>query len=219
VEESDVQKVAGKTGESCGWSAYHQLIYSALLRELADYDSVWNGMVDRCRATGFEEKFAHLFDPVEEASIPVLLLAHSLVEALANWYLAMKCDVELFAGLERWSVMRKWALAPRFWLPEYSLPKDGELSKDLHWLIARRNRIAHPKADIETGGRPVHKGNYPEVSDTEHDHVVACGALPRRLVTHLQKFDSASYVRMMSFALESKEGDSLNRLRREKLRR
>jgi hypothetical protein len=156
---------------------------------------------------------------VEEARIPVLLLAHSLVEALANWYLAMKCDEQLFAGLERWGVMRKWEVAPRFWSPGYSLPKDGELYRDLGWLIARRNRITHPKAEIEIGGKPVHNGNYPEVSDAEHKFVVACGTLPRRLVAHLQTFDSASYVRMMMLALELKEGDSLNRLRREKLRR
>src|SRR5687768_4986597 len=84
-----------------GYSMYHQNIFAALVRALESYNGIWNDMVERCKAIGTDVKMVASFDDIEEAAIPVILLAHVMVEALANWYLALSCPAERFRQIER----------------------------------------------------------------------------------------------------------------------
>ena len=137
-----------------GWSMYHQNIFAALVRAVENYARVWTEMERRCKAQGMDVKIAAAFDDIEEAAIPVILLAHAMVEALANWYLGLNCSARNFREIEYEGVLKKWTVIPKEWLPKYALPKNHEmgggtvshvirlLSKRMRrsftWAIARR---------------------------------------------------------------------------------
>ncbi len=182
------------------FSNYHSLIYSALnnsshqhkqlLEEIADFKTNATELND-------QEKLIqlHIYGQKLEASrIVVTLLAHSFIEALANFYISLKCKSEQFKVLERGSLMNKWMVIPSRFIPEYSFPENGKLREDLKMLNETRNRISHFKPTIITDGQTTHEGFLPEIPKSSGEFVESITSLPLRLLKHLSLFDKSGDV-------------------------
>lgn len=114
----------------------------------------------------------------------------TLVEALVNLYLALKCDAGLFASLENVRLLEKWCSIPRLFNPKYKLDKSSVLYENLYELIRRRNLIVHYKPAIIKSGVTIHKGRFPKKSNDEDKLTLAFTQLPIRLLENLKKYDN-----------------------------
>ena len=121
--------------------------------------------------------------------IVIILLANSMIEALANFYLANKCDEEQFAALERLSTLEKLVVVPKLFLKEYEFPKNGKLYSELKALLALRTSVVHAKPRIIVNGQTIHKGNLAKKVLTSTVSPDKCVSLPVRLVEHLCLYD------------------------------
>ncbi len=118
----------------------------------------------------------------------------TLVEALANLYLALKCDAGLFASLENVRLLEKWCSMPRLFNPEYKLDKSTVLYRNLDDLIQRRNLIVHYKPAIVKSGVTIHKGKFPKKQNNEDKLILAFTQLPIQLLDNLKKYDNCMSV-------------------------
>ena len=114
----------------------------------------------------------------------------TLIEALANLYLALKCDAGLFASLENVSLLEKWCSIPRLFNPKYKLDKSRVLYENLKELIRKRNSIIHYKPTIVKSGVTIHKGKFPKKSNDEDKLTLTFTQLPIRLLENLKKHDN-----------------------------
>ncbi len=121
--------------------------------------------------------------------IIIVIETCTLIEALANLYLAFKCDAGLFASLENVSLLEKWCSIPRLFNPKYKLGKSTVLYGNMKTLIQRRNLIIHYKPAIVKNGVTVHKGKLPKKQDNEDKLILAFTQLPIQLLDNLNKFD------------------------------
>jgi len=115
--------------------------------------------------------------------------ACTLVEALANLYLSLKCDAGLFGSLEKVSLLEKWYSIPRLFNSKYKLVKSSVLYRNLRELIRTRNSIIHHKPVIVKNGVVVHKGNYPKKPNNEYELIIAFTQIPIKLLENLEKYD------------------------------
>ena len=118
----------------------------------------------------------------------------TLIEALANLYLALKCDAELFTSLENVRLLEKWCSIPRVFNPKYKLDKNTVLYMNLNNLIQRRNLIVHYKPAIVKSGVTIHKGKFPKKSNNEDKLILAFTQLPIQLLDNLKKYDDCMSV-------------------------
>lgn len=198
-----------------GWSMYDHHIFAALVRAAEQYRLLWVDMEQRCK-TPLDLKLAAGSDEIEEAAIPVILLAHAMVEALANWYLAMSCSKKDFKTCGSQSLIEKWRSVPRQWLSKYALPENHELCRDLQTLIARRKRITHHKPFVEADEQVIHAGDQKKMATADLAFVKRIASLPLRLIEHLKQFDSAQFLHFCTITLEQKQACVLQRMRRER---
>lgn len=126
------------------------------------------------------------------SEVNIILLASSLVEAMANMFYSERADRDTFSILERTKIIEKWVTLPKLYVPTYSLPKEGKIYKTLKELNTRRNSITHPKPHMIKGNNVLHKGNlYKRTSDEYKLHLEFC-KLPCLLIEHLKKHDSSA---------------------------
>jgi hypothetical protein len=126
------------------------------------------------------------------AEVSIVLVAASLVEAMANMFLSRHASSETFAILERATPIEKWVTLPKLLLPSYSLPKDEKTYKTLKLLSNRRNSITHPKPHLVKGSLMVHKGNlFKRTTDEYGLHLDFC-ALPLLLIENMKKYDESA---------------------------
>ncbi len=118
----------------------------------------------------------------------------TLVEALANLYLALKCDSGLFASLENVRLLEKWCSIPRLLNPKYKLDKSTVLYRNLDDLIKRRNLIVHYKPAIVKSGVTIHEGKFPKKQNNEDKLILAFTQLPIQLLDNLGKYDNCMSV-------------------------
>jgi hypothetical protein len=180
---------------STGHTIYYSILAQALARQHLQYSEYYEA---NFRKHG---KFVEAFEELEERKVSIILLCASLVEALANAYLSLKLETEQFNLLEMQNPVEKWVTAPTFFLPNYSLPKGGDLYQGLKTLFARRNGITHMKPEVRKNGKLVHKGNHPR-AEYEHDQIRLWYSLPSSLLQHLSKFDTSNELHMIACSLD-----------------
>jgi hypothetical protein len=182
------------------FSNYHSLLYSALNNSSDQHEQLLEEIVDfKKNATGLneQEKLICLHNyglKLEESRIVVTLLSCSFIEALANFYISLKCKSEQFKILERVGLLDKWTAVPSLFIPEYHFPKNSELYRDLKMLNDTRNRISHSKPEIVTDGQVTHEGFLPKIPKSSRAFAETITSLPLRLVKHLSAFDKSEDV-------------------------
>jgi len=118
-------------------------------------------------------QFHELFDQRHaSAYITVVMLSHSLCEAVINAVLAIGLasndSAELFSLIDRADFRQKWVLGPRSFQPGYRFPTSSAMHETLTTLMRERNAIVHMKIDIEVAGNTLIEGSsferkpYPE---------------------------------------------------------
>jgi hypothetical protein len=125
--------------------------------------------------------------------IVIVLLTNSLIEALANTYLAAKCGEEQFEALERISTLEKWVVIPGLFVKEYEFPKGEGLYCELKHLLGLRTSFVHPKPRVDVNGQTVHQGNLAKGVSVSALTPDKCVSLPVRLVEHLCLYDPDGY--------------------------
>ncbi len=146
-------------------------------------------------------KETHGRSTLEVHELRTLLIIESctLIEGLANLYLSLKCDAELFSTLEKATVIEKWTTIPALLIEGYHLDKSRSTYKHLVELVKLRNSIIHPKPIVIVGGILKHKGAHSKRSNNEHKAILSYVRLPIRLVENLIKYDKET----MRFQVES----------------
>lgn len=109
-------------------------------------------------------QFFDLFDQrLMTEYVTVVMLSHSLCEALINAILALglaKADAaDLFPLLERVKFRDKWRLAPKSFAPSYTFPRGAALDESLTRLADQRNALVHLKIDLDVNGVKVLGGS------------------------------------------------------------
>lgn len=181
---------------SMGFSGYHMLLGSTLNQHAKEYQKYYALSHKR------HGDMVEMMDSIEERRIVLAILTASLLEAVANVYLALKLNPSQFAIFEMCSVIDKWVVIPSLILPNFSFPKGGDLHESLTTLIRRRNWIAHMKPQVECNGKRVHKGNCPKTSKSDHQLILGWLALPVRLIDNLAKYDTSAEFRHLEMSLQ-----------------
>ncbi len=141
----------------------------------------------------------------------IVLIAASLVEAIANMFYSERADSEMFAILERAKPIEKWVTLPKIYIPSYSFSKSGKLYNTLKLLISRRNSLLHPKPQMIKGEGLVHKGNLTKKTKDEYTlHLDFC-ELPSLLLKNLKTHDSnaGTMLEIMFSMLPEQKKDAL----------
>lgn len=126
------------------------------------------------------------------SEVNIVLVAASMIEAMANMFYSEHADSEMFSIIQRATPIDKWVTLPRIYIPNYSLPKNEKIFCLLKSLISRRNSITHQKPNFVKGGAILHKGNvYSRTSNECKLHIDFC-RLPGLLVQHLSKYDKVA---------------------------
>lgn len=108
----------------------------------------------------FHEKFdqRHMSEYVA-----VVMLAHSLSEALINAVLAIGLahigSVELFPLIEKADFKQKWLVGPKTFEPAYTFPVGTALHETLIQLNKQRNALVHHKIELQVNGTKVLEGS------------------------------------------------------------
>lgn len=187
-----------------GFSAYHIYLNLALDEAVNDYERTRTEIQNH---SSFPEEtttleVTRLHYRLEQKYATAILLAACCVEAIGNLLLAMKTTPDQFASLQRASFIEKWTVVPPLFLPDYTLPRNGELYQDLKRLQNRRNTLAHLKEEVVRGEAVVHPGSLPESAGDEHVFVGRCRTLPLRLVKHITKFDQDAQQILMTLSFK-----------------
>jgi hypothetical protein len=192
---------------SIATASFHFTIDKAHEQEINRYLKLWKEIQEFGNTTigKSEEERRHLYFErfgfrLESSRLIITLLTCCDIEGMANFYIATKTDEKKFAILENASLLDKWVTIPRFFCPEYELPKDGQLYQDLKLLITERNSIVHPKPVINIDDNKVHKGNMPKRKTDEHEFTHRNAKLPLRLMQNLWKYDQSQEVRLLLFS-------------------
>jgi hypothetical protein len=120
--------------------------------------------------------------------LTIVILTAALCEATINAYLALKLDKDRFGLIDRTSPVSKWTVAPRFVLPNYSIP-DGDLETDLKYLFECRNAVMHAKPEVMEGQDKRHAGNWKPLAELGHSRISGLVTVPIRLAKNLADFD------------------------------
>lgn len=95
--------------------------------------------------------------------VTIIMLAHSLSEALINAVLAIGLanadSTELFPLFEKADFKKKWLFGPKSFSPKYQFPHGTGLHQTLVMLARQRNALVHYKIDLEVDGTKVLKGS------------------------------------------------------------
>jgi hypothetical protein len=121
--------------------------------------------------------------------VVIVLLTNSLIEALANTYLAVKCSEEQFEALERMSTLEKWVVIPGLFVKEYEFPTGEMLYCELRHLLGLRTSFVHAKPRVVVNGQTLHPGNLAKGVSISVLTPDKCVSLPVRLVEHLCLYD------------------------------
>jgi len=189
-----------------GFSGYHIYLNLALDEAVGEYERTFTEIQNHPSFTEEIEEdetlgLIRLQYRLKQKFTTTILLAACCVEALGNLFLAIKTTPDQFASLERASFIEKWTVIPSQFLPEYTLPQDGQLYGDLRRLQIYRNAIAHLKEEVIRGKTVVHSGSLPKTASDEHVFISRCRTLPIRLVKHLIKFDQSTEPRLKLMAV------------------
>jgi hypothetical protein len=125
--------------------------------------------------------------------VVVVLLTNSLIEALANTYLAVKCSEEQFEALERMSTLEKLVVIPGFFVKGYEFPKGEALYCELKHLLGLRTSLVHSKPRVVVNGQIVHQGNLAKGVSISALPPDKCVSLAVRLLEHLCLYDPDGY--------------------------
>ena len=186
--------------KSFSTAGYHWTLFSSLERAAEQYQQNWKKYQkvqpkDLIPGTTKTFKIPPGYPTakyaLEDARLKIYLLSATCVEALANYYLSLKTDAELFAIFEKVSPVEKWVTVPRLLIPTYRFPKSGSLYLILKKLIKIRNEIIHHKPLIAVDKKIIHKGKITKKEDdiSEHKFTLACVSLPLKLAKYLAKYD------------------------------
>lgn len=186
---------------SGGSSAYQAYLQIALNDAVSAYQQTHEAVSERLPLTDSPDpELTLLHYALEQHRATALVLAACCVEALANLYLAHKATREQFAALEFTSFLEKWTTLPSLFVPNYLLPKDGELYQDLKRLVSRRNAVMHLKEDVHHGD-VLHPGSRPQVASDEKLFILRCRSLPERLLNHLASYDKTETIMLVRAVL------------------
>ena len=126
--------------------------------------------------------------------VVIVLLTNSIIEGIANYYLASKCENDQFELLERSSTLDKLVTVPKLFLKEYKFQKNEALFCELKELLNLRTSMVHPKPRIFENGKLVHKGNLPfSLLNCAAAKPDKCLSIPVRLVEHLCSQDPEAF--------------------------
>ena len=145
----------------------------------------------------FEDDLFNCSQRLEEAQIVIILLAHSFIEALANFYLLLKTTPDQFNIIEKTGLIDKWTVVPSLFLKDYTFPKGEKIYNDLKELNGRRNAITHCKPQVIIDDEIVLEGNLQIKYKKSHEFMDSCMSLPKRLVDHLGKFDKSADIDLL----------------------
>ena len=122
--------------------------------------------VDRgiAHAASYQWQFYARFDERHMSEyVTVVLLSHSLCEALINAALAIGLanagSPELFSLVERADFKQKWISAPKSFYPAYKFPRGTALYESLVHLAKQRNSLVHHKIELKLNGTKVLDGS------------------------------------------------------------
>ena len=186
------------------YSAYHSTILSTLKRQVSQYHKLYEesqGFTPEDIAPNadiemvFLQKFGFALD---ESRLVIILLSHSFIEALANFYLALCTDKRQFNDLEKTGFIKKWTEIPCRFVPDYRLPTGEQIYQDLELLNTRRIAITHVKPEVIRDGLKILKGNLPKGTSNEHEFVMNCATLPLRLLKNLGRYDRTEAFRSLA---------------------
>ena len=178
------------TSQSYKVEGDHSFMFYALHKEKNDYKA----RVNEIKAFNSEKKYsedsltngykfaAQLFRRENN----IVLIAHSLIEAMANMFYSKYADSETFAILERSKLIEKWVTLPKLFIPSYIFQKDVKEYEILDKLIKRRNSLAHAKPKISKGNDVLQKGNLHKKTTNEYNLHLSFCSLPKGLVDNLK---------------------------------
>jgi hypothetical protein len=204
------------TQDAVTTSGTHFYLYYALNKAEGDYLDIYKEMErfnPEKEYPGHEPKVAYYLAfsrKIFRAEVSIVLIASSLVEAMANVFLSQHATSETFSILERATPIEKWETLPKLYIQGYSLPKGGCTYNILKLLNKRRNCLTHPKPRMEKGDFILHKGNLFERTTDEYKlHQDFC-ALPSMLIENMKNHDmrAASNLDIM-FLMSSEIGNPL----------
>jgi len=186
------------THEAVTTSGTHFYLYYAMNKAQVDYLDLYKEM-ERFNPEeeypGQEPKVAYFLAfsrRIFRAEVSIVLIASSLIEAMANVFLSQHATSESFSALERATPIEKWETLPKLFIQSYSLPKGERTYKTLKLLNKRRNCLTHPKPRVEKGDIILHKGNLFERTTDEYKlHQDFC-ALPSLLIENMKKHDMSA---------------------------
>lgn len=197
------------TNKALTISGNHHFLYYTLEKAKEDHIALYEEIATfnpKEKYPKLDPKFAHFVAfarRIFRSEVSIILVSASLIEGMANLFLAENASAEVFAVLERATPVEKWVELPKLYIPSYSFPRGGKLYNTLITLNRRRNSITHPKPHMEVGDRLLHKGNlYKTTSDEYKLHLEFCN-LPLQLVENLKKHDrsAGTSLEMMFFVL------------------
>ncbi len=168
-------------------------LYGALKTSKVQWSQL-DGSIRKLQAISSTEsdkkRIAELKNQEVQARMVIIVISHCFVEALANHYIASKCDARRFNSLERHGILKKWTTTPCEFVKEYRFPEKGDaLYDDLDRLARLRNCLGHSKSRIHINDQLIHEGDLPLLSDTSSLTPEKCLSLPVRLVEHLCLYD------------------------------
>jgi hypothetical protein len=168
-----------------------------LVQVLIDKSPDWVPSDSAIRAVQ-HSKIIELSDRLNSIFLNVSILATTLLEALINLYLSIKCveskKQEIFGMIESADIKRKWQSAPIVFLDGYELLFNSSPGQELKELIDIRNAFIHYKPTV------IDTGNGQEISgvnvDKEHIRkyaeklrkIKAFLGLPKQLLAHLHRY-------------------------------
>jgi hypothetical protein len=123
-------------------------------------DDQWKKMVKKNTefAAKYDKQFSFKFsDRFLSEYIQIVLLSHSLCEALINTILTVglsnKDMEDMIDTVDRFDVKEKWTVCPKLFEPSYNLPKGKKPYQTLKKLCDVRNSYAHPKVNLTSEDR------------------------------------------------------------------
>lgn len=161
---------------SSGFSAYHSVLASALLRRIEAYHALWQTEHDRIDG--------QLYEVMTGERMILAVLVCTYLEALGNFLLALNLDTNSIKKVKSLSLIEKWSQVPSQFILDYRLEK--EVLDDLKSLVRRRNDIVHMQPEVSLNGKKVHRGNPFMTSGEDHAITARWLMLPLRLADNIQ---------------------------------
>jgi hypothetical protein len=145
------------------------------------------------------KKIIDLSDQLNALFVNIAITASTLLEALINLYLSIKClesgNQEVFEILERARFDQKWRVGPKIFLEGYELLCSSSPGQDLKELIKIRNALVHykPQVDNKLDNRGLKGSDFDIESYSEKARKINIFLeLPGKLLRHLYRHNESS---------------------------